>query len=221
MKKSTCFLSILFIFVSILIPLANLYVFADDVTSYVEIQFDNVAKQSSEFTCGVAVLSTLFSYYYDTRITEKEMINAHLEKVIEEERGITLLDMKEIVESRGFQGYGYKANYSGLLDLLQDIPVPVIAHTQIYRKGTGKIGHFSLILGVYKDHIIVKDTTFGNIIYTPEQFLKKWTGYLFLVLPPGGDQSLTELSAQRLKEDLEESQQYIERMIYYENIFHF
>jgi predicted double-glycine peptidase len=34
------------------------------IRSYQELRFSDINKQSAEFTCGVAVLATLWTYYY-------------------------------------------------------------------------------------------------------------------------------------------------------------
>lgn len=180
------------------------------IQSFMDLKFNEIDRQTSEFTCGVAAFTTILNYFYGVTTTEDEIVDEHLQAVIEERRGITLLDIKKLSENYGFRGIGYKIDYPVLLKFLKKTFVPIIVHTA-FEGGKENEGHFSLVLGAHKDFLITKDTFFGNIVLTKEQFLSKWKGYIFLVLPQKDDFEKEKRSKQTLDKDLQKSIEYINR----------
>ncbi|MEK9150403.1 MAG: cysteine peptidase family C39 domain-containing protein, partial [Candidatus Desantisbacteria bacterium] len=89
------------------------------IRPYWELKFSDIDKQSAEFSCGVAVLATLFTYYYGIPIKEEGIMDEFFKKMMEEKRGISFLDMKRFALSKGFGAEGYKLNFAGLLELLK------------------------------------------------------------------------------------------------------
>lgn len=69
------------------------------IRSYWELKFLNIDRQAAEFSCGIAVLATLFTHYFDIPVKEEEITEEFFKKMVEEKRGISFLDMKRFALS--------------------------------------------------------------------------------------------------------------------------
>ncbi len=188
------------------------------IRSYWELKFLNIDQQTSEFSCGVAVLATLFTYYYDIPIKEKDITDEFFKKMIEEKRGISFLDMKKFAISKGFEAYGYKMNFDGLMKMLTTVDLPVIVHTMSVVKDK-KLLHFTLLIGMIEDYLILNDTAFGHIVISIDDFLSKWSGYALIISPPKEESSkgILEKVSDGIKKEKERTTRYVSKIYFYQN----
>lgn len=192
------------------------FVSAEDrkIKSYTELKYLNIDKQMAEFTCGVAVLTTLFNFYYGLPITEEKIIEEFLKKMMEEKKGITFLDMKKICANKGFETVGYKMNYAGLLKILKEMSLPLIVHLE--SDFTGKeVKHFTLLTGVVDDWLILNDTSIGKRVVSKDEFLPLWTGYVMVVNP--GSKGLAEKIYEKLEKQKGEVVKYVSKVDFYQD----
>ena len=145
------------------------------VESYQESKFRGVVVQKYDFSCGSAALSTLLSYHYEEKTLEADAFHAMFDvgdknKIRHE--GFSLLDMKNYLVSRGYQGDGYRLD----LDKLAAVGVPfiVLLNTKGYM-------HFVVVKGIDKDRVLVGDSALGRKSYQRDAFLEKWNGIAFLI----------------------------------------
>jgi hypothetical protein len=86
-------------------------------------------------------------------------------------QGFSLLDLKRVVEARGYNGFGYgDLTYADALDL-----APII--TPIDPSG---YNHFVVLIGQVGDRVQVADPAFGNTIMTVERFQRIWMEFASL-----------------------------------------
>lgn len=183
------------------------------ISSYWELKFSDIDKQSAEFSCGVAVLATLFTYYYSIPIKEEEIMDEFFKKMMEEKRGISFLDMKRFTLSKGFGAEGYKLNFTGLVEILK-VNLPVIIHTKRVIQRKEEL-HFSLLVGMVDDYLIFKDTAWGNMLISADDFLSQWTGYALIIRPT--EESKLQETVERIEKDKEKATGYVSRIYFYQN----
>jgi len=184
------------------------------IRPYWELRFSDIDKQSSEFSCGVAALATLFTYYYDIPIKEEEIIDEFFKKMMEEKRGISFLDMKAFALSKGFVAQGYKLNFTGLVEMMKKNNLPIIIHTKRVIQGKEEL-HFSLLIGMVDGYLVFKDTALGNMLISTDDFLSKWTGYALIIRPT--DELKLVGTTEKIKKEKEEARGYVSRIYFYQN----
>lgn len=154
---------------------------ARPVMSWKERKFTNLVRQRTDFSCGAAVLATLFNYAYGRKTTEEQVL-LNMLKIADpdlvRERGFSLLDMKNYAEAIGMTAEGYQVDYEALLSL----NVPAIALLDI--KG---YKHFVVIQRSTPDYISVGDPALGNRILRRKDFEQSWNGVAFVILGEGYD----------------------------------
>lgn len=139
--------------------------------------------QGFDYSCGTGALSTLLTYYFNDPVSEIELIKDILNHLPEEvlknrqEYGLSMLDLKQAAERRGYQAYGVKLKYSSLLKL--DRPVLVYLETQDYK-------HFAIYKGFREDRIFLADSSRGNIRISTHRFFKEWKEKRALILHKTG-----------------------------------
>jgi len=188
-------------------------VFSTTVKPYSSKKFASVDKQISEYTCGLAVLSTLFQEFFKLDIKQHTMYDRYITNIIKEKRGITFLHMKKIANDFGFQAYGYKMNMPALREFIARATVPIIVHLNRHYS-LKPIGHFVLLVGEVKNFFIIKDPAFGNMAYTEKQFLDTWSGNVLIILPEKTNKTMIDLSISNKSEAIKKAQEYINRIMY-------
>lgn len=137
----------------------------------------NIVSQSLDYSCGPASLATLFSYYFQDKVTEKQVIKyllltTELERV-KERRGFSLLDLKNFAKARGYEVIGYRMDLEYLLSL--DRPVLIPMKIKDY-------SHFVIFRGLRGDRVFVADPALGNMTMRTDKFLELWNGGVGLVV---------------------------------------
>ncbi|MGQ7245869.1 C39 family peptidase [Halomonas sp. V046] len=160
-----------------------------DVMSIRERRYENLVEQHTDFSCGAASLATLLKYAYqfpDT--TENEVLAGMLEVSdveVVKERGFSLLDLKNYVETLGLRGRGYQVDAETLDEI--SIPVIVLLDLQGYK-------HFVVMKKASGDRVYVGDPALGNRVMTRDDFLAAWNNIIFAVVGDGYDRYSALLS---------------------------
>lgn len=148
-----------------------------------EMREENVSMQKFDFSCGAGSLVTLMKYYFGDNVTEEILLNDIFNFLPEDvknnrkEKGLSLLDLKQAAERRGYQAYGVSLKpYS-----LYKIGRPVLVYLE-----TDDFKHFSVFRGIQEDRIFLADPSRGNIRISADRFLQEWKGSLALVLDKTG-----------------------------------
>lgn len=99
------------------------------VRSLLEIREDRVIVQKWETSCAAAALATVLIFSHNDTVTEKAVTMGMLRTTdpirVKVRGGFSMLDMKHFVETRGFNGVGYKnLSFEDLLALHAPI-VPI------------------------------------------------------------------------------------------------
>jgi predicted double-glycine peptidase len=194
------------------------YISADSekIKSFKEIKYLDINRQTAEFTCGIAVLSTLFNYY-GISTTEEEITNEFFKKMVEEKRGITFLDMKEYAISKGFEAYGYKMNYSGLIKIVGETSLPIIVHMK-YNFPEKEVKHFGLIIcNIGDDWLVLDDTEVGRKIVSKDKFLSLWTGYAMIIKPNSNSEELLRNIHKKIEKRKTEASLNVSKIYLYQN----
>lgn len=134
-----------------------------------EMQFRYITKQSFDYSCGSAALSTLLNAYLGENFTERQVIQGLMDlgskEKIAERRAFSLLDMKKFVSTIGYNANGYKAEIKDLTDLDKPCIIPI--EFLGYR-------HFTVFRGIHGNHIFLADPYRGNTSYTLSAFKDMW-----------------------------------------------
>lgn len=128
-------------------------------------------KQRDIMDCGAACLMSVAAHYKLHIPVSKIRQYANTDK-----KGTNVLGMVEAAEKMGFMAKGVKGDYNALLK----IPKPAIAHFEL-KKGWL---HYVVLLEVTEKGVKIMDPATGEIEkLDKEEFSKKWTGILILLVP--------------------------------------
>lgn len=163
-------------------------------------KFDNLVRQETDFSCGAAVLATVFNYAFGRRTTEQQVL-VNMFKIADpavvKEKGFSLLDMKNYALAVGMGAEGFKVEY----DALKSLKVPGIALLNLrgYK-------HFVVIRKADDERVFVGDPALGNRVMKRAAFERGWNQVVFVITGDGFDPKSVllhppaPLSAQRLFE---------------------
>ena len=84
---------------------------------------------------GAASLATILNEFYGKSITEMEI----LKMMNKEDMKASFNDMAKILHTLGFKGIGYALSFDQLIELINELKIPVISYTIHH-----KIDHFSV-----------------------------------------------------------------------------
>ena len=170
------------------------------VRSWKERKFDGLVRQQTDFSCGAAVMATVFNEAYGRETTEGQVLVNMLKVAdpdIVREKGFSLLDMKNFAQSIGMEAEGYRVDYPTLRQL--KVPAIVLLDIRGYK-------HFVIVRKAWADRIAIGDPALGNHTMSAKAFEDAWNGVAFVVIGEGYDpaNSLLDppepLSARRLLE---------------------
>jgi predicted double-glycine peptidase len=185
------------------------FIIEQQVESLHEIKRRNIVMQERDFSCGSASLATLFNYYLEAPVDEREIIETllelnrqkgTLEKVIER-KGFSLLDLKHFAEAKKFKSQGYRLDFDDLVRLGVPAIVPIIPHG--YK-------HFVVFRGVKDGRVFLADPAFGHVTQSVEEFKRDWYGFTNVALvvapadnhmPTGHPLTVSELDQLYLDQD--------------------
>lgn len=174
---------------------------ARPVKSWKELKFTNLVRQETDFSCGAAVLATIFNYAYGKKTTERQVLVNMLKIAdpdIVREKGFSLLDMKNYALAVDMKADGYTVEYEALRQL--KVPAVILLNIRGYK-------HFVVLRKVEGDYVHVGDPALGNRVMTRKKFEAAWNGVVFVILGEGYDPETVlldpppPLSARRLFEE--------------------
>ena len=158
------------------------------VTPLRDMKFNNIVRQTKDFSCGAASLATILTYYFGMETSEVEILEAlflnadkaTIKRI--QERGISLLDLKNYAEAQGLTGQGYRMEPRQLETL--DRPAIVLVDLQGYN-------HFVVIRGVKNGQIYLADPARGHWNRNLDEFSSMWNGILLAFMRSDG-QKITD-----------------------------
>ncbi|MBW1649845.1 MAG: hypothetical protein JRJ44_04050 [Deltaproteobacteria bacterium] len=124
-------------------------------------------------------MATLLTYYFNNPVSEAELLDDILKHIPTEliksrkKDGLSLFDLKQAAERKGYKAYGVKLKNSSLLKL--SVPILIYLETEDYK-------HFAILKGIKEDRFFLADPRRGNIRISADRFIKEWKGKLALVL---------------------------------------
>jgi len=144
--------------------------------SWKAMKFEDLIRQQTDFSCGAAVMATIFNGAYGYQTTERQVL-VNMLKVADpdmvRQKGFSLLDMKTYAQSVGLSAEGYRIDYPALAQL--NIPVIVLIDVRGYK-------HFVVVRKVFGDRIAIGDPALGNRTMTRAQFERAWNNIAFVVI---------------------------------------
>lgn len=149
----------------------------------VEKQFRGIVKQSYDYSCGSAALTTLLNGYVGQQLTEQQTMNGLLkygeyDRIIER-RSFSLLDMKRFVTALGFNSGGFRAQFSDLIKLDKPAIVPI---------AYAGFKHF-VVFKAFKDgRVFVADPALGNLSFSASHFQELWDHNTVFIVDPDPNQ---------------------------------
>ncbi|MEQ1487672.1 MAG: C39 family peptidase [Methylotenera sp.] len=146
----------------------------------------HVVKQNFDYSCGAASLATILNEFYGLSLTEKQI----LMDMNKQDYMANFEDMARVTNSYGFKAGGIALGYEQLAKLT----VPVVVYLRYKNQD-----HFSVLRGISEMHVQLADPSWGNRIFSKEQFLAMWEtrddenfkGKILLVLPKNAE-TITE-----------------------------
>jgi uncharacterized protein len=137
----------------------------------------NVVSQTLDYSCGPASLATLLSYYFQDKVTEKQIIKyllltSNLEK-IKERKGFSLLDLKNFAKARGYKVTGFKMDLEYLVNLNKPVLIPMKIKDY---------SHFVVFRGMKGDRVFLADPALGNMTMKVDKFMSLWKDGIGLVV---------------------------------------
>jgi ATP-binding cassette subfamily B protein len=135
-------------------------------------------RQHDMVDCGAAALATVALHYRRPIGLEQMRDLAGTDRI-----GTNMLGLLQAAEKLGFSAKGAKGGY----EALPQVPLPAIAHV----KTEEGLGHFVVLHRVRKKGVVVADPGRGIQKLTRQEFCKRWTGYLLLVVPEPKEPAVT------------------------------
>ena len=127
-------------------------------------------KQHDSTDCGAACLATI-SKYYGLRLS----ISKIREVAGTDKQGTNVYGIVKAAEKLDFTAKGVKGDKESIY---YEFPLPAIAHVII-----DNLLHYVVVYKITKKTVIIADPAKGIVKYSPEEFLKIWTGIFILLVP--------------------------------------
>lgn len=149
-----------------------------------DLKFKNIVRQTKDYSCGAAALSTIMTYYFGKEASEDTILEHILSEADKEKKdkvirkGVSLLDLKKSGEAFGYKGGGYRVP-AHLLDTL-DRPAIALVNYRGY-------SHFVVLKGVHNNRVFVADPARGNLVWNLKKFTRMWNGILLVFSDPSSE----------------------------------
>jgi uncharacterized protein len=149
---------------------------AKPLRSWKDMKFDGLVRQRTDFSCGAAVLATVFNGAYGKHATEEQVL-VNMLKVADPEvvkaKGFSLLDMKRYVHDVGYAAEGYQVDFDALHHL--KVPGIVLLNLKGYH-------HFAVVRKVTDDTVQLGDPALGNRVMSRREFEAAWNKVVFVIV---------------------------------------
>jgi predicted double-glycine peptidase len=148
----------------------------EPVRSLLEARRDAVVMQEWDLSCGAAALTTVLNYQYGDGVSEREVATTLMQReeyvanpaVVNVRQGFSLLDLKRLVDERGYEGVGL--GQMTLDALMARVPAIVPISTNGYN-------HFVVVRGMAGNRVLMADPAWGNRTMTADDFERAWIDY--------------------------------------------
>jgi len=158
--------------------------FHKKVKTFKDLKFQNIVRQTKDYSCGAASLATILTYYFGKETAEEEVLDSvfsHADSIQIDRiknKGLSLLDLKKYGESKGYKVKGYKLPDHHLLTKLKRPAIALIDH-----KG---LSHFVVIKGTVGEDVFIADPARGNMIISLKEFGNIWENTVLVCYNPNG-----------------------------------
>lgn len=151
------------------------------VVSVREARYADLVRQETDFSCGAAALATLLKHLYRLDTSEAQVMEGMLriaDPEVVRQRGFSLLDIKNYVQTLGLRGRGYGVK----IDQLERTRIPTLVLLDI--KG---YKHFVVLKKITRERAYIADPALGNRVVPRDEFTAGWNGVVFAVIGKGID----------------------------------
>ena len=146
------------------------------VASLVEIRERMVVTQEWDLSCGAAVLATVLNYQHGDKVSEREIATRLMSRaeylddpmLVRIRQGFSLLDLKQLVDERGYNGVGL--GQLTFEHLVARAPVIIPINTFGYQ-------HFVVFRGMLENRVLLADPAFGNRTLLRSAFENIWIDF--------------------------------------------
>ncbi len=129
--------------------------------------------QKWDLSCGAAVLATILNYQHGDTVSEREIATRMMSRteylenpmLVRLRQGFSLLDLKRLVDDRGYIGVGL--GQLTLAHLVVRAPVIIPINTFGYQ-------HFVVFRGILGNRVLLADPAFGNRTLLRSGFENIW-----------------------------------------------
>ena len=116
-----------------------------------------VVRQTLDYSCGIASLATILSYYFSEPVSEQALLTQYAG----EKPDISFDDLAQLARARGYRALGVSVSYADLLRL---------RHPAIVALDLGERQHFSVLRRARADGVTLADPSWGNHAMHREAF---------------------------------------------------
>jgi uncharacterized protein len=137
-------------------------------TSFTDQKYVDVVRQRDDFSCGAAAVATILKYAYKRDVSEVEVLRGMLavsDAAQVRQRGFSMLDMRNYLETQGLQGTGFKVSGEQLYNVR--VPVIVLLNVNGYE-------HFVVMRKATPGDVYLADPALGNRAIPFDTFLRDW-----------------------------------------------
>jgi uncharacterized protein len=151
-----------------------------------------VVKQQLDYSCGAAALATLMIYYFGDETSERNILDVLVAGLTPDElkgkqkSGFTLLDLRRVAQTKGYQAAGFKLTS----EQLKQLTTPVIVFVQPFG-----YKHFAVLRGIDRGRVFLADPSRGNLRMSMGRFLSEWSGIIFVLDKAREGRNTTDLLA--------------------------
>jgi predicted double-glycine peptidase len=157
-----------------------------------QLRYQYVLRQQFDYSCGAVALATLMTYYFGDETSERnilDLLKAGLtpdELEVKKKRGFSLLDLRRVAQTKGYQAAGFKLT----IEQLKQLTTPVIVFVQ-------PLGykHFAVLRGIDRGRVFLADPSRGNLRMSMGRFLTEWSGIIFVLDKAREGKETTDLLA--------------------------
>ena len=157
-----------------------------------QLRYQYVLRQQFDYSCGAAALATLMTYYFGDETSERnilDLLKAALtpdELEVKKKRGFSLLDLRRVAQTKGYQAAGFKLTS----EQLKQLATPVIVFLQPF-----DYKHFAVLRGIDRGRVFLADPSRGNLRMSMGRFLTEWSGIIFVLDKAREGKETTDLLA--------------------------
>jgi uncharacterized protein len=149
------------------------------VPSWRELQRRHVVIQQYDYSCGAAAMATIFQYYWEDNVTEKQILDAILRVLTVDEvkdrikKGMSITDLR-----RAAVELGYLSSIGTMtLEKLSQSKIPLIVPIKVKN-----FDHFVVYRGIADGRVYLADPIRGNVRPTVAEFCGQWNKNAILVV---------------------------------------